>query len=164
MHRILSLYTPYTGLLTLFCTIVSHSTHLSKWENTYRPEWASLLLLDWAKSHNRDNNHYVNKLAGKNQFDTATESDLELAKLTIQSYFVVGLTNQMKESVRRFNVMMGIDDVNDEMKARCVAGFFPDVNGRRSNANPHPEVSVYKATRTIEKIIVSPILMPFSLS
>ena len=78
--------------------------------------------------------------------DTANESDLELAKRTIQSYFVVGLTNQMKESVRRFNVMMGIDDVNEEMNSRCMAGYFPEEmewqNGRRLNANEHPKVSL----------------------
>ena len=116
-------------------------SYLSKWENTYRPEWKDLSLLDWTKSHNRDNNHYVKKLAGNGY--TATESDLEIAKHTIQSYFVVGLTTQIQESVQRFNVMMGIDDVSNKRHAGCMTGYFPDEKRSNTlNANPHPEVSV----------------------
>lgn len=96
-----------------------------------------------------DNNHYVKKLAGKLQRDPATEEDLELAKHTIKSYFVVGLMNDMEESMRRFNVVLGIDDVNDDRNRSCMNSFFPGENpqfrrltiGNR-NSNAHPKVSV----------------------
>lgn len=114
-----------------------------KWERTYQPEWKSISLLEWATNHNHDNNHYVKKLANKTQIDTATETDLEYAKHTIKSYFIVGLTNQMKESTRRFNVILGIDDVHDKRHAKCMKDFFPlDTSSTRLNSNIHPEVSM----------------------
>ena len=99
-------------------------------------------LLDWAKDDNIDNNHYVKKLAGKRQNHDATEEDLELAKNTIQSYFVVGLMDKMEASIRRFNVVMGIDHESDKKLAKCIKEYFPgnEAEEKKTNANPHPKV------------------------
>lgn len=136
-------YTDNTNLLYAWLIIYYDSWHINrKWERTYQPEWKSISLLEWATNHNHDNNHYVKKLANKTQIDTATETDLEFAKHTIKSYFIVGLTNQMKESTRRFNVILGIDDVHDKRHAKCMKDFYT-TSSTRLNSNIHPEVSIW---------------------
>lgn len=97
-------------------------------------------LLDWAASNeNGDNNHYVKRLAGKTFHHTATEMDLERAKYTIAQYFVVGLTSQMEESARRFNVVLGVDDVNVELNAWCMRSTG---SAHLRNSNEHPKVCI----------------------
>ena len=64
-------------------------------------------ILDWAKSCNMDNDFMVKKLAGKVQRMKATRKDLSLAKETIRSRFVVGLMEEMEESIQRFNTVIG---------------------------------------------------------
>ena len=92
---------------------------------------------------NKDNNSYVKKLAGKLECDTATEEDLKTAKRTIELYFIVGLTNEVDESVRRFNVMFGIDD-DEGNRTKCMYEYFGHKENsvvKKDNSNPHPKVS-----------------------
>lgn len=110
------------------------------WERTYRPEWQGMDLLDWARHHNGDNNALVKALARKVPRLKVTEKDLRLAKETLRSRFVVGLTEQMEESARRFNVVMGIDDATAGRKhAMCMRAHFGK-HEKKVNANAHPEV------------------------
>ena len=109
--------------------------------------------MDWAQGNavveggNFENEHYVKQLAGKTQKDTATEEDLELAKRTIQSHFVIGLMKEMGESMRRFNIVLGIDTEHGGKNARCMEKFFPkggkskEKSEKKKNSNPHPKVS-----------------------
>ena len=104
-------------------------------------------LLDWAKSYNTDNNHHVKTLAGKSTTDSATEEDLENAKRTIESYFVVGLTDEFEESMRRFKVVLGIDLTRTwSWDVWCKEGYFkptPLATNKRimkRNSAPHPKV------------------------
>ena len=94
----------------------------------------------------------MKKLAGKTPFDTATEEDLELAKRTIELYFVIGLTDHLEESIKRFNVFLGVEgdgDVmdNDERNEMCINSSFPAdekmklYTNEETNSNPHPKVS-----------------------
>ncbi|KAL7525132.1 hypothetical protein ACHAWF_001226, partial [Thalassiosira exigua] len=110
---------------------------VATWERTYRPEWKDMDPLIWVKMHNRDNDHMVKKLAGKIQRDKATREDLEKAKATVREYFVVGLMSEMQESVRRFDVVMGIDG-EDERNRGCLDQYFK--KGKKTNSNPHPEI------------------------
>mmetsp|Transcript_13488 Transcript_13488/g.28624 ORF Transcript_13488/g.28624 Transcript_13488/m.28624 type:complete len:219 (-) Transcript_13488:370-1026(-) len=75
------------------------------WEGSYKPKWKDIDIHEWAKSE-MDNNHLMKKLTGKEEIN---ETDLELAKNTIKSRIIVGLMHDMEESVKRFNVVMGID-------------------------------------------------------
>ena len=108
-----------------------------------------MTLLYWVQNDKdpADYNGYVKSLAGKTPLDTATEEDLEVAKKTVQSHFVVGLMNDMEESIKRFNVFLGIEEVKGGRYARCMEEYFPkrpltkkdEETGR--NSNPHPKVS-----------------------
>lgn len=118
------------------------------WEKGYKPHWKNKSLLTWAASINNDNEHMVRTLAGKHTGDLVTELDLRRAKETIRQYAVVGLTIEMEESIRRFNIIMGIntDKVNDDgARARCINEFFGgqvNMSGmKKLNSNPHPVVS-----------------------
>lgn len=90
----------------------------------------------------------VRTLAGKHTGDLVTELDLHRAKETIRQYAIVGLTIEMEESIRRFNIIMGIntDKVNDDgARVRCINEFFGghvNMSGmKKLNSNPHPVVS-----------------------
>ena len=95
-------------------------------------------VLEWAQTQNFDNNHMVKKLAGKKQVDSPTASDLELAKRTVQTRFIVGLMNEFEESIHRFNTVMGVDE-SEEKVQKCMNRFF--VKDTKTNSNPHPKVS-----------------------
>ena len=96
-------------------------------------------VLEFAVKENDDNNHMVKKLAGKALNETVVEEDLLIAMRTVASRFIVGLTDQMEESIHRFNMVIGIDVSNEESQ-QCMGQFFGP-NGERRNTNPHPEVS-----------------------
>lgn len=83
----------------------------------------------------------VKRLAGKKGRGVATEADLQMAAKTVRRRFVVGLTDEMEESVRRFNAVMGVDE-GDEWVRRVMATFFGGERSKRINSNPHPEVSL----------------------
>lgn len=100
-----------------------------------------MTVYDWALNINKDNNAYTKKLAGKLQRDMATEEDLKVAKRTIKYYFIVGVMNQMEESVKRFNIVFGINDTTAD---KCMESYFkPKESGevKKRNSNPHPKVS-----------------------
>ena len=84
----------------------------------------------------------VKKLAGLGVNDTATEEDLRMSMRTIRTRFIVGLMDQMEESVHRFNIVMGINE-SDEVNQQCMNHFFHDsVGAKRHNSNSHLKVSI----------------------
>jgi len=113
---------------------------MAKWEKTYKPEWKDMSVLEFAVKENYDNDHMVKKLAGIALNETASEEDLLLAMRTVESRFIVGLTDQMEESIYRFNMVIGLD-VSNEASQECMGQFFGP-NGERRNANPHPHIDV----------------------
>mmetsp|Transcript_29523 Transcript_29523/g.62210 ORF Transcript_29523/g.62210 Transcript_29523/m.62210 type:complete len:121 (-) Transcript_29523:242-604(-) len=111
------------------------------WEEQYRPQWKRLDILEFAEKRNTDNNYIVKKLAGLGANDEATEADLRVAMRTIQRRFIVGLMDQMEESIHRFNTVMGINEEVEENRL-CMDRFFNGSNGAtRHNANSHLKVS-----------------------
>ena len=70
-----------------------------------------------------ENNYMVRKLIGKTFHDTVFFSDLEVAKEIIRQRVLVGLVDQMEESVRRFNLLMGVDET-DEQNQQCINGYI----------------------------------------
>ena len=93
------------------------------WENTYRPEWKNLSLLEWATDHNLDNNFMVKKIVGKKLKDSVDTMDLIVAKEIVRHKFFVGKMDDMEESIKRFNIVLGVD--NDAVETReCIAEYF----------------------------------------
>jgi len=93
------------------------------WERTYRPEWADMSVLEWAEKHNHDENFLVKKIVGKKLTEKATMADLIIAKEIVRRRFIVGLLDEMEESVHRFNVMLGVDESDDKTK-ECMTEVF----------------------------------------
>ena len=110
------------------------------WERSYSPHWKNMSVLKWAETYNRDNEIMVRKLAGKRQNEAVGEEDLQLAMRTMKERFVVGLMDQMDESIRRFNIVVGIDESEDKTK-KCMDQYFGG-RGEGMNSNSHKKVSV----------------------
>lgn len=132
--RVLALFRhPVERLISKF-----YYVQVADWEKSYHPEYKQLSLLDYAKSDiASDRNLMVQKLSGKVH---VTRGDLRDAMETVQQRFIVGLTNQMEESIRRFNVVIGIDQSDEDIK-KCIDKHVG--NNKRvemKNSNPHPKV------------------------
>jgi hypothetical protein len=111
------------------------------WDPQYRPRWQNLTVVDFARSRNGDNDHLVRRLAGLGANATATREDLRRAMRTVQQRVVVGLLEDLEESVRRFNLALGVDGA-DERNARCVEHFLRgSVGARRRSADASTRVS-----------------------
>lgn len=111
----------------------------ANWEKSFSPEWKGMHIAEWAQCCNTDNEQMVKQLAGKPQRDTATEADLLHAKRTIKQRFVVGLMEEMEESIHRFNIVMGIDDKTEKRPKRCMRSYFGK-GLMKVNSNSHPPV------------------------
>ena len=96
----------------------------------------------------------VRKLVGKSFAEPVDESDLIIAKELLRQRFIVGLMGEMEESIRRFNIALGIDEESERNK-ECMVEFFgpkdvttagDDADKSRptdkKNSNKHPKVSV----------------------
>ena len=114
-------------------------------------------VLEWAALPNAESNYMVHKLVNKSFGDQVTETDLIIAKELVRQRFVVGLVEEMEESVRRFNIALGVDTENNERNKECMREFFgakedvtPAVadgektlaNTDNKNSNKHPKVCV----------------------
>eukprot|EP00956_Cyclotella_meneghiniana_P001940 scaffold2132_cov66-Cyclotella_meneghiniana.AAC.1 len=87
--------------------------------------WADLSVNDWAIQDNQEANWMVRELVGKGQDDDLGIKDLDAAKVIVRDKFIVGLTNKYQESLRRFNILMGVDQ--DSKKAKTCMESHPDV-------------------------------------
>jgi hypothetical protein len=97
----------------------------------------------------------VHKLVNKSFGEKVTETDLIIAKELVRQRFVVGLMAEMEESVRRFNIALGVD-VEEPRNKECMQEFFGEkesdekevsegektlANTDNKNSNKHPKVS-----------------------
>ncbi|KAL7462716.1 hypothetical protein ACHAXS_003089 [Conticribra weissflogii] len=118
--RILALFRhPIDRLVSKF-----YYLQTATWERTYRPEWKDITLLEWAEKVNGDENFLVKKIVGKKLNQKVDLGDLIVAREIVDKTFVVGLMEDMEESVRRFNKVLGIDDEGDERNRVCMEEFF----------------------------------------
>ncbi len=92
----------------------------------------------WIVAVNNDENHIVKSLSGLGANDFVAESDYRVAERTVRERCFVGLTNQMEESIHRFNVVMGIDE-SKKINRECMDKFFGH-GELKSNANLYPKV------------------------
>lgn len=127
------------------------------WEKTYRPEWKDMSIIEWANLPNAEEDYMVHKLVGKTFGEKVDETDLIIAKELVRQRFIVGLMDEMEESVRRFNIVLGVDE-SKERSQQCMKefGFGPKEenivsatesdSGEKShatdkkNSNKHPKV------------------------
>lgn len=80
------------------------------WERTYSPEWADMSVMEWASQDHFETDYMVHKLVGKSFGDEVDETDLIIAKELVRQRFIVGLISEMNESIRRFNIVLGVDE------------------------------------------------------
>lgn len=92
------------------------------WERTYRPEWANMTVMEWGNLEHAEIDYMVHKLVGKGFRDTVDETDLIIAKELVRQRFIVGLMGEMNESIRRFNIVLGVDEENDRSQ-KCMVEF-----------------------------------------
>ena len=109
------------------------------WERTYQPNWKKLSVKQWASKVNNDNNFMVKKLAGKKMNAQVSELDLDIAMRTIKERFYVGIMGEMEESIKRFNIVMGIDET-EGTTIKCMEEYFGH-GVEKKNSNSHPKVS-----------------------
>jgi hypothetical protein len=64
----------------------------------------------------------VRKLVGKSFGMEADETDLIIAKELVRQRFIVGLMGEMNESIRRFNIVLGVDE-GSERSQKCMVEF-----------------------------------------
>ncbi|KAL3797327.1 hypothetical protein ACHAWO_005486 [Cyclotella atomus] len=112
----------------------------ANWERSYDPKLKDMTLLDWATQYNTDNNFFLEKLSGKMYYEMK-ERDLREAMRTLRKRFIVGLTEEMEESIRRFNIVMGVDYMS-EAKVDCMSTYFGDDVEKKENSHAHPSVRI----------------------
>jgi hypothetical protein len=114
---------------------------IADWERGYRPDWKDLSLMEWIeKAELKDDNLIVRKLVDKSFTEPIDETDLMLAKAILRRRVVVGLMKEMEESVKRFNIVMGIDD-SLESNQKCMNEYFgKSKDSGVKNSNKHPKV------------------------
>lgn len=102
--------------------------------------------MEWIeKAELKDDNLIVRKLVEKSFSDPIDETDLMKAKAILRRRVVVGLMNQMEESVHRFNIVLGIDE-SLENNSECMSQYFgktKEKNEGAKNSNKHPKVSLW---------------------
>ena len=113
------------------------------WERSYDPKLKDMALIDWAARYNTDNNFFLEKLSGKKYYQLK-ERDLREAMRILRKRFIVGLTDHMAESIRRFNIVMGIDYMS-EKNAECMSTYF---GGEEKKENSHSHQTVRTSTDT----------------
>ena len=94
----------------------------ASWERTYRPEWANMTALEWATLPNGEEDYMVHKLVGKGFGEKVDETDLIIAKELVRLRFIVGLMEEMNESIRRFNIVLGVDETSERSR-QCMEEF-----------------------------------------
>lgn len=115
-----------------------HYMQSAVWERSYDPKLKDVTFLEWATKYNTDNNFFLEKLSGKT-YQELKERDLREAMRTLRKRFIVGLTDQMEESIRRFNIVMGVDYASGE-NAECMNAYFGGEEEKKENSHLHPKV------------------------
>ena len=96
-------------------------------------------ILHWAENINVDSDNIVKSLAGLPPEAKVTDRHLGIAVRTVRARFIVGLMNQMEESIHRFNIFMGVDET-EKVNRECMDEYFGH-GVKKSNSNSHPKVS-----------------------
>jgi len=116
---------------------------VAKWENNYEPSWNDISIETWARKIDRDRNFLVRTLAGKTVKEV-NEADLQVAKRTIAQRFIVGLSEEYDESLRRFGIMLNFKaKTTAQDRKRCYDKYL-GAHGEKMNSNSHPKITETK--------------------
>lgn len=153
--RILAVFRhPVERLISLF-----YYLRVATWEKGYKPDWNDITLLEWATNHTTDehNNYLVHRLSNKRPKMQVDESDVSEALHFLERRVMVGLTDRMEETVRRFNVVLGLDEEKDEKVHKCMQDYFGDkqevkkVKEKGKNNKTNKNVNKVKKGKRIKK-------------
>merc|ERR1712085_236704 len=78
-----------------------------------------------AAQDHMETDYVVHKLVGKGYGSAIDEMDLIIAKELVRQRFIVGLMEEMNESIRRFNIVLGVDEESERSK-QCMVEFGVD--------------------------------------
>ena len=146
------------------------------WERTYSPEWADMSVMEWASQDHFETDYMVHKLVGKSFGDEVDETDLIIAKELVRQRFIVGLISEMKESIRRFNIVLGVDEnsarghncmeeyglLNEPVEAKSEEEGAGDEEPQtmatdKKNSHKHPKVRITWLLFTVVPRTISPV-------
>jgi len=82
-------------------------------------------VMEWAAQDHMETDYVVHKLVGKGYGSAIDEMDLIIAKELVRQRFIVGLMEEMNESIRRFNIVLGVDEESERSK-QCMVEFGVD--------------------------------------
>jgi len=116
--------------------VVSTFNYLKK--VNYNQELAFMTLEEYAFSDLAESNFITRSLINKMEEDLV-EKDFETAREILKRKCLVGLINQIEESVRRFDSYFGFRNVDKEISKDCVEGYL----NRGSNKNIHLDLPVH---------------------
>jgi hypothetical protein len=116
-------------------------------EGSYRQFFTNWTIDQWAQSHYIGENWMTRMLVNKHMGGRLNDDDLILAKNILQSKFLVGLTSQMAESMRRIQQYFQWDLPTYLPNHRppqsgqdCYEQFYGETARKKINTNPHPKV------------------------
>jgi len=104
-------------------------------EPTYNPELAYMTLAEYVFSDLAESNFISRSLIDKME-EAFVEEDFNVAREILKTKCLVGLLNQMEESVRRFDSYFGFRNPDQQISDECVEGYLKT----GVNKNSHPEL------------------------
>lgn len=106
------------------------------WEPTFNKEYASMTIDEYARSPLCESNWMVRSLVNKME-GPLEPFDFAIAKEVIRQKCIIGLLDEMDETIRRFHSFFGFE--NEEALA-CARQKFAVAGGSQSNSHTHPKL------------------------
>ena len=92
-------------------------------------KYTDMSVLEWTNLKSSESNYMVHNLRGLPNDREIDNIDLILAKELIRQRFVVGLRDEIAESFRRFDIVLGVDKKNDVDKAEKSKECLAELGG-----------------------------------
>jgi len=110
------------------------------WESTYNPIYKDITIHDYARSSVTDDNWMVRSLVGKadNIGTPLTRQDLDVAIEIIRRKCVVGLMDDMEETIHRFNSYFSFRESGEQKNDKTKSPKCKEYITSGSNTNSHP--------------------------
>jgi len=114
------------------------------YEPTYNPKLASMTFEEYVFSDLAESNFITRSLIDKME-EAFVEEDFWIAREILKTKCLVGLLDQMEESVRRFDSYFGFRNIDKEVSEDCVEGYLKKGVNKNVHPNLPPEyTAVYK--------------------
>lgn len=106
------------------------------WEPTYNPELASMTIEEYAYSPLCESNWMVRSLVNKME-GPLEPTDIAIAKAIIRRKCIVGLLDEMDETIHRFHAFFGF---GDDEALTCALQNFAVAGGSQTNSHKHAKL------------------------